>query len=58
MRIGIDFGTSYSAAGAVVDGELQLIRFGQDQQFRTTVFFPQRLPDLSEIGRASCRERV
>jgi hypothetical chaperone protein len=26
MRIGIDFGTSYSAAGAVVDGQLQLIR--------------------------------
>jgi len=49
MRIGIDFGTSYSAAGAVVDGELQLIRFGADQQFRTTVFFPQRLPDLSEF---------
>ncbi len=49
MRIGIDFGTSYSAAGAVVEGELQLIRFGTDQQFRTTVFFPQRLPDLSEF---------
>jgi len=49
MRIGIDFGTSYSAAGAVVDGELQLIRFGEDQQFRTTVFFPQRLPDLSDF---------
>ena len=49
MRIGIDFGTSYSAAGAVVDGELQLIRFGDDLQFRTTVFFPQRLPDLSDF---------
>jgi len=49
MRIGIDFGTSYSAAGAVMDGELQLIRFGDEQQFRTTVFFPQRLPDLSEF---------
>ncbi|MDR0182063.1 Hsp70 family protein [Lysobacter arvi] len=49
MRIGIDFGTSYSAAGAVIDGQLQLIRFGDDLQFRTTVFFPQRLPDLSEF---------
>lgn len=49
MRIGIDFGTSYSAAGAVIDGELQLIRFGADEQFRTTVFFPQRLPNLSEF---------
>jgi len=49
MRIGIDFGTSYSAAGAVIDGELHLIRFGNELQFRTTVFFPQRLPDLSEF---------
>ncbi|WP_342315388.1 Hsp70 family protein [Lysobacter sp. FW306-1B-D06B] len=49
MRIGIDFGTSYSAAGAVIEGKLQLIQFGADQQFRTTVFFPQRLPDLSEF---------
>ncbi|MBJ6982028.1 Hsp70 family protein [Luteimonas sp. MC1572] len=46
MRIGIDFGTSYSAAGAVVDGEVQLIRFGDQAQFRTTAFFPQRLPDI------------
>lgn len=49
MRIGIDFGTSYSAAGAVVDGQVQLIRFGDQQQFRTTVFFPQRLPDLHKF---------
>lgn len=49
MRIGIDFGTSYSAAGAVIDGELQLVRFGDDLQFRTTVYFPQRLPDLSDF---------
>ena len=49
MRIGIDFGTSYSAAGAVVDGKVQLIRFGDEQQFRTTVFFPQRLPDTHDF---------
>jgi len=49
MRIGIDFGTSYSAAGALVDGQLQLIRFGDEQQFRTTVFFPLRLPDVAEF---------
>ncbi|MEN1929962.1 Hsp70 family protein [Luteimonas sp. MJ250] len=49
MRIGIDFGTSYSAAGAVVDGEVQLIRFGDAEQFRTTAFFPQRLPDVSQF---------
>ncbi|GHA80377.1 Hsp70 family protein [Cognatilysobacter bugurensis] len=46
MRIGIDFGTSYSAAGAVVDGQLQLVRFGDEHQFRTTVYFPLRLPDI------------
>ena len=46
MRIGIDFGTSYSAAGAVVDGKVQLVRFGDQEQFRTTAYFPQRLPDL------------
>lgn len=49
MRIGIDFGTSYSAAGAVVDGQLQLIRFGDDRQFRTTVFFPLRMPDVAQF---------
>lgn len=49
MRIGIDFGTSYSAAGAVVDGQLQLIRFGDDHQFRTTVFFPLRMPDVAQF---------
>ncbi|MDQ3206637.1 MAG: Hsp70 family protein [Pseudomonadota bacterium] len=50
MRIGIDFGTSYSAAGAVVDGELELIRFGQEHQFRTTVYFPLRLPDIRSFA--------
>ncbi len=49
MRIGIDFGTSYSAAGALVDGQLELIRFGQEQQFRTTVFFPLKLPDVADF---------
>src|SRR5688572_19830473 len=49
MRIGIDFGTSYSAAGAVVDGQVQLIRFGDDHQFRTTVFFPLRMPEVAQF---------
>jgi len=49
MRIGIDFGTSYSAAGAVVDGQVQLVRFGDDLQFRTAVFFPTKLPDLAQF---------
>jgi hypothetical chaperone protein len=45
MHIGIDFGTSYSAAAAVIDGELILVRFGAAQQFRTAVFFPDQIPD-------------
>ncbi len=57
MRIGIDFGTSYSAAGAVVDGALELVRFGGDTQFRTTVFFPQRQPDLAAFALTPTLER-
>lgn len=49
MRIGIDFGTSYSAAGAIVDGQLRLVRFGDESQFRTTVYFPLRLPDVRQF---------
>ncbi|NII09715.1 Hsp70 family protein [Oleiagrimonas sp. C23AA] len=49
MHIGIDFGTSYSAAAAVVDGELTLIRFGQEEQFRTAVFFPEVVPDPNDF---------
>lgn len=49
MRIGIDFGTSYSAAGAVLQDGLQLVRFGGEPQFRTTVYFPQQLPDAGRF---------
>ena len=45
MHIGIDFGTSYSAAGAIINGELQLVRFGAAEQFRTAVYFPELVPD-------------
>ncbi|MEO5829060.1 MAG: Hsp70 family protein [Rhodanobacter sp.] len=45
MHIGIDFGTSYSAAAAIIDGELQLVRFGAAEQFRTAVYFPELVPD-------------
>ena len=49
MRIGIDFGTSYSAAAAMVDGTLTLIRFGDASQFRTAVFFPEVLPNPDDF---------
>lgn len=49
MRIGIDFGTSYSAAAAIVDGRLKLVRFGDTKQFRTAVFFPEQVPDPADF---------
>ncbi len=49
MHIGIDFGTSYSAAAAIIDGELKLVRFGDAEQFRTAVFFPELVPDPSDF---------
>jgi hypothetical chaperone protein len=50
MYIGIDFGTSYSAAAAIIDGELTLVRFGDTEQFRTAVFFPERVPDPNDFA--------
>ncbi|MDR3447780.1 MULTISPECIES: Hsp70 family protein [unclassified Dyella] len=49
MHIGIDFGTSYSAAAAIIDGELTLVRFGEAEQFRTAVYFPELVPDPSDF---------
>lgn len=49
MRIGIDFGTSYSAAAAMIDGRLELVRFGDARQFRTAVFFPEQVPDPADF---------
>ena len=45
MRIGIDFGTSYSAAAARAGDRLRHIRFNGLPQFRTAAFFPVALPD-------------
>jgi hypothetical chaperone protein len=50
MHIGIDFGTSYSAAAAIIDGELTLVRFGDTEQFRTAVFFPELVPDPNDFA--------
>ena len=51
MRIGIDFGTSYSAAAAAIDGDIALVRFDGEPQFRTAVFFPEHLPDGEAVRR-------
>lgn len=49
MHIGIDFGTSYSAAAAIRNGELTLVRFGDSEQFRTAVYFPELVPDPNDF---------
>ncbi len=50
MKIGIDFGTSYSAAAARIGGRIEHIRFGGQSQFRTAVFFPTTLPDPADFA--------
>jgi len=49
MHIGIDFGTSYSAAAAIIGGKLTLVRFGDAEQFRTAVYFPELVPDPNDF---------
>lgn len=44
MKIAIDFGTSYSAAGVMRHGTIELVRFGNEHQFRTAAYFPLELP--------------
>jgi len=47
MKIGIDFGTSYSCAAAVKNGQIEHIMFSDQTQFRTSVFFPDKAVDLT-----------
>ncbi|MGE8462817.1 MAG: Hsp70 family protein [Pseudomonas capeferrum] len=47
MRIGIDFGTSYTAAAAYVDGVVRHISFRGYSQFRTAVFMPEKPVDTT-----------
>lgn len=56
MRIGIDFGTSYSAAAARVGDRLEHIQFHGQPQFRTAVFFPTDLPDPADFHLTRERE--
>ncbi|MBN6151982.1 Hsp70 family protein [Xanthomonas sp. AmX2] len=57
MRLGIDFGTSNSAAAAVVDGRVVPVGFGDQQQFRTTVYFPEVMRDPSDFELTPALER-
>lgn len=49
MRLGIDFGTSNSAAAILRDGGVEPILFGQAQQFRTSVYFPGIIQDPGDF---------
>ena len=44
-RLGVDFGTSYSAAGAVVGDSIELLKFGKEKQFRTCLLYTSDAAD-------------
>jgi hypothetical chaperone protein len=50
MKIGIDFGTSYSAAAVMANDRLQKIQFPAGDQFRTAVYFPEAIPDMDDFA--------
>lgn len=52
MKIGIDFGTSYSAASVLLGGQVVPILFNGSKQFRTAVFFPDAIPDPANFPRS------
>ncbi|AIG03215.1 MULTISPECIES: Hsp70 family protein [Pseudomonas] len=56
MKIGIDFGTSYSSAAAFRNGRIEHIMFDGQPQFRTSVFFPDRAVDISGFELTSLNE--
>lgn len=50
MKIGIDFGTSYSAAAVMTGDRLQKIQFASGDQFRTAVYFPDTVPNMDDFA--------
>lgn len=50
MRIGIDFGTSFSAAAARVDDRIVHVDFAGQPQFRTSVYFPTAMPEPGDFA--------
>lgn len=57
MKLAIDFGTSYSAAAFLRQGQVELIQFGNDAQFRTAVFFPAKVPSVADFVVSAETER-
>lgn len=58
MRIGIDFGTSYTAAAAYIDGVVQHISFSGNSQFRTAVFMPEKPVDTTLFDETAYEQAV
>ncbi|WDS35250.1 Hsp70 family protein [Pseudoxanthomonas sp.] len=56
MKLGIDFGTSNSAAAAVVDGAIVPVQFGADAQFKTSVYFPEVMREPEDFTLTSAQE--
>ncbi|MDT4812967.1 Chaperone protein HscA [compost metagenome] len=57
MKIGIDFGTSYSSAAAFRNGDIEHIIFDGQMQFRTSVFFPDRAVDITRFHLTALHEQ-
>lgn len=49
MKIGFDFGTSFSALAVYRDGEIHRIMFDGEPQFRTAVYFPPFMPSADQF---------
>ena len=49
MKIGFDFGTSFSALAVYRDGEIHRIMFDGEPQFRTAVYFPPFTPSADQF---------
>lgn len=56
MKLGIDFGTSNSAAAAVVDGVIVPVQFGEQAQFKTSVYFPEEMREPEDFALSAAQQ--
>jgi len=54
--LGIDFGTSYTSGGALIDGRIELVLDGGEPLIPTVVHFPRSGPPV--VGTQAVRQRV